>query len=172
MDEPDEHALLDLLDRRGLDEVRADPPVLLGRVEHLVVDPAAVRGLQQRVVEEEAEAAAGASTRATSAIAASTSSMCSNTRQATTASNDASANGSRSAAGPGEARSPRPARRRRAIWFHVGSTPTTSSTPAQAGGEPGDLAVAAADVEDAPARPARRRPAAGSAPRTRGRRRR
>ena len=29
------------------------------RVEHLVVDPAAVRGLQQRVVEEEAEPAAG-----------------------------------------------------------------------------------------------------------------
>ena len=59
VDEGDEHVLLDLLDRLVLDEVGPDPPVLLGRVEDLVVDPAAVRRLQQRVVEEEEEAAAG-----------------------------------------------------------------------------------------------------------------
>ena len=43
VDERDEHALLHLLDRLVLHQVGADPPVLLGRVEHLVVDPAAVR---------------------------------------------------------------------------------------------------------------------------------
>ena len=42
-----------------LDQVGTDPPVLLGRVEQLVVDPSAVRRLQQRVVEEEAEPPAG-----------------------------------------------------------------------------------------------------------------
>ena len=59
VDEGDEHVLLDLLDRLVLDQVGADPPVLLGRVEDLVVDPAAVRRLQERVVEEEEEDAAG-----------------------------------------------------------------------------------------------------------------
>ena len=59
MDERDEDALLDLFDRLVLDQVGPDAPVLLGRIEHLVVDPAAVRRLQQRVVQEEAEAAAG-----------------------------------------------------------------------------------------------------------------
>ena len=98
VDEGDEHVLLDLLDRLVLDEVGPDPPVLLGRVEDLVVDPAAVRRLQQRVVEEEAGSGRRArSTRATSAMAASTSRMCSNTRQATTASKQPSGNGSASA---------------------------------------------------------------------------
>lgn len=60
VDEPDEDVLVDLLDGRALDEVRADPPVLLRRIEELVVDPAAVRRLQERVVQEEAEPAAGA----------------------------------------------------------------------------------------------------------------
>ena len=39
-------------------QVGADAPVLLGRVEHLVVDPARAGRLQQRVVHEEQEAAA------------------------------------------------------------------------------------------------------------------
>ena len=59
VDERDEDALLHLLDRLVLDKVGADAPVLLGWVEHLVVDPSAVRRLQQRMVEEEEEAAAG-----------------------------------------------------------------------------------------------------------------
>ena len=42
--EPDVHTELDLLVGLGLVEVRTDPPVLLGRVEDLIVDPAAVRG--------------------------------------------------------------------------------------------------------------------------------
>ena len=41
-------------------EIRADAPVLLGRIEHLVVDPAAPGRLEQRVVEEEREPPAGA----------------------------------------------------------------------------------------------------------------
>ena len=44
---------------------------------------------------------AGRSTRATSAIAPSTSSMCSNTRQATTPSNEPSGNGNRGGIGTG-----------------------------------------------------------------------
>ena len=102
VDEGDEHALLHLLDRLVLDEVGTDPPVLLGRVEHLVVDPAAVR----------ASGAAGGSGRRGSArrapapvppraMAASTSRMCSNTRQATTASKRT---GRRTAAPPAPAR--------------------------------------------------------------------
>ena len=59
VDERDEHVLFDLLIALLLDEVRADPPVLLGRIEHVIVDPSAVRSLQQRMVEEEAEPAAG-----------------------------------------------------------------------------------------------------------------
>jgi hypothetical protein len=47
------------IDWRPLDQVGPDAPVLLGRVEDLVVDPAAVRRLQQRVVEEEQEPPAG-----------------------------------------------------------------------------------------------------------------
>ncbi len=57
MDEPDVHAELDLFDGLTLDQVRPDPPVLLGRVDHVVVDPTAVGRLQQRMVEEEAEPA-------------------------------------------------------------------------------------------------------------------
>ena len=49
---------LDLLHRLGLLQVAPDAPVLLGWFDHLVVDPAAVGCLQQRVVEEEAEPAA------------------------------------------------------------------------------------------------------------------
>ncbi len=52
------HVLLDFFDRPVFDEVLADAPVLLRRVEDLVVDPAAVRRLQQWMVEEEEEAAA------------------------------------------------------------------------------------------------------------------
>ena len=38
--EADEHAPFDLLDGLGLGQVGPDPPVLLGRIQHLVVDPA------------------------------------------------------------------------------------------------------------------------------------
>ena len=55
VDEGDEDVLLHLLDRLVLHQVGADAPVLLGRIEHLVVDPAAARRLQERVVEEEQE---------------------------------------------------------------------------------------------------------------------
>ena len=58
MDERDEHVLLHLLVALLLDEVRTDSPVLLGRVEHMVIDPSAVRSLQQRMVQEEAESSA------------------------------------------------------------------------------------------------------------------
>jgi hypothetical protein len=98
VDEADVHAELDLLDRLGLGQVRADPPVLLGRVEDLVVDPAAARGLQQRVVQEEDEPAAGAQHPRHLGDRPSTSSMCSKTRQATAASNARRRNGSASAA--------------------------------------------------------------------------
>ena len=93
--------------RLVLDQVRADPPVLLGRVEDLVVDPAAVRRLQQRVVEEEDEAAAGPSTRATSAIAVVERRRCARTRGRRPPRRTlASANGQRGRAGPGVGRSP------------------------------------------------------------------
>ena len=59
VDEGDEDVLLDLLDGRVLAEVGADAPVLLGRIEDLIVDPAAVGRLEQRVVEEEEEPAPG-----------------------------------------------------------------------------------------------------------------
>ena len=59
VDERDEDALLHLLDGLVLDQVGADPPVLLGRIEDLVVDPAAVGRLEQRVVQEEEEPPAG-----------------------------------------------------------------------------------------------------------------
>ena len=58
MDERNEDILLDLLQGLVLDEVRTDAPVLLGWIEELIVDPSAVRCLQQRVIEKEAEAAA------------------------------------------------------------------------------------------------------------------
>ena len=69
MHEADVDARLDLLDRHRLGEVRPDAPVLLGRIDDLVVDPAAGGRRHQRVVEEEAEPAARPSTPATSAIA-------------------------------------------------------------------------------------------------------
>ena len=72
--------------------------------------------------------------------------MCSNTRHATTASNDASANGS-SAASDRAYTAPPPRSCATVIWFHVGSTPTTRR--ARGGEQPADLAVAAADVEHA-----------------------
>ena len=59
MDEADVHAELDLLDRLGLLEIPPDAPVLLGRLDDLVVDPPTVGRLQQRVIEEEAEPPAG-----------------------------------------------------------------------------------------------------------------
>ena len=75
----------------------------------------------------------GASTRATSAIASSTSSMCSNTRHATTASNDRVGERQRvGARARADARGRPRGRRRREIWFHVGSIPTARSTPSSA----------------------------------------
>ena len=50
-------SLLYLLDRGGFNEIGAHPPVLLGWVDRVVVDPSSVRCLQDRVVEEEAETA-------------------------------------------------------------------------------------------------------------------
>ena len=90
----------------------------------------------------------GCSTRATSAIASSTSRMCSNTRQATTASKLAVGERQRRSLAAGET-TRRPAAAATLDAFHVGSMPTTSSAPTAAG-EPADLPVAAADVEHAP----------------------
>src|SRR5256885_6542141 len=58
MDERDEHAPLDLFEAFVLHQVGPDAPVLLGGVEHLVVDPAAPGDLEQRVVQKEQEPAA------------------------------------------------------------------------------------------------------------------
>ena len=148
VDEPDPHAELDLLDRLALDEVGPEPPVLLGRIDHVVVDPAAAGRLQDRVIEEEAERPPGWSTLATSAIASSTSSMCSNTRHATAASNEPSANGS--AAAPHAAyAAPPPRSAATRSEFQVGSIPTTRLPELRS--EAADLAVATPDVEHAPA---------------------
>ena len=92
------------------------------------------------------------------------------TRHMTTASKAASRNGSRSAMA---SRTTGPPARARAtsIWLRVGSTPTTVAP--ERGGPAGELAFAAPDVEHTALR--RRggaRRAGGSAPRTRGQRRR
>lgn len=55
MDEPNEHPELHLFNCLGLGEVGAEPPILLGRVDHVIVDPATSGGLQQRVVQKERE---------------------------------------------------------------------------------------------------------------------
>ena len=60
MHETDEHPPLDLLHRGVLGQVGPDAPVLLGRVEHVVVDPAAVGRLQERMVQEQDEPTARA----------------------------------------------------------------------------------------------------------------
>ena len=71
----------------------------------------------------------GRNTRATSAIAPSTSSMCSNTKHAMTPSKLASAKGSPEA--PAWANMGPPARAAAtSIWFVVGSTPTTEDPAA------------------------------------------
>ena len=57
VDELERHARRNLVDDGVLAEVLADPPVAL--VEDLVVDPAAPRCLEQRVADEEQQAAAG-----------------------------------------------------------------------------------------------------------------
>lgn len=57
--EPDEHAELDLLDKALLREVRTNAPVLLGRINRVVVDPVTPRRLQQWMIEEEREPTAG-----------------------------------------------------------------------------------------------------------------
>ncbi len=59
VDEGDEDILFHLFDREIFHQIRADPPILLGRIENLVVDPSAARSLQQRVIEEEAEPPTG-----------------------------------------------------------------------------------------------------------------
>ena len=59
MHEPDEHAVLDLFDEALFGQIRPDAPVLLGRIDRVVVDPVAPRRLQQRMVEEEREPTAG-----------------------------------------------------------------------------------------------------------------
>jgi len=52
---PDVYAQLNLFDGLSLIEVVPNTPVLLGRLHHMVVNPSAVRGLQQRVVQQEVE---------------------------------------------------------------------------------------------------------------------
>ena len=58
VNEWNEDSLFHLFDREILHQVRSDPPVLLRRIEHLIIDPSAPRGLQQRMIEKEAESAA------------------------------------------------------------------------------------------------------------------
>ena len=109
----------------------------------------------------------GRSTRAISAIAPSTSSMCSNTRHATAASNDASANGS--SAAPARAYAgPPPRSPATLIWFQVGidaddvrSRPAASNRLIWPSPHP-----TSSTRSNRRARPPR---AGGSAPRTRGR---
>ena len=152
VDERDEHALLDLLDRS-----RPRP----GRAR-CASTARAGRGSGRRSSRCSASAAAGGSgrtgtgrrarrTRATSAMASSTSRMCSNTRQATTASKAAVGERQRVGPGPGVGRAAAPLARPPRSGSTVGSTPTTASAPI-GGGQPGHLALAAADVEHA-ARP-------------------
>ena len=130
VDERDEHALLHLLDGLVLHEVGADPPVLLGRVEDLVVDPAAVRA---------SGAAGGSGRRGTGrrapapgpprAMAASTSRMCSNTRQATTASKRAGAERQRRRRRPGRTRRRRRAAAASTTWRRGGVDADGDSAP-------------------------------------------
>ena len=115
--------------------------------------------LQQRVVEEEAGTGRRAAGRGpTSAMAASTSRMCSNTRQATTASNAPAANGRRVGAGAGVGRAAGPLARPPRSGSTSGRRRRPASAPTRRG-QPGHLALAAADVEH----PARRRPARSAA---------
>ena len=149
----------------------ADPPVLLGRVEDLVVDPAAVRRLQQRVVEEEAEPAARLAAPGRPRRSPRRRRGCARTRGR----RRRRRSWRRRTAAPPPRRGRNDGRRRAARrprrWFHVGSTPTTSAPSRD--GQPADLALAAADVEHAPRAGQLAPPrAAGSAPRTPGRRRR
>ena len=94
VDEGQQDAGLDLLQRLVLVQVGADAPVLLGRVEHSVVDPATFRRLEQRVVEEQHQPPARAQHAAISSNVESRSTTCSSTRQTTTASNAPDPNGS------------------------------------------------------------------------------
>ena len=128
VDEADVHAELDLLHRLGLLEVAPDAPVLLGRFDHLVVDPAAVGCLQQRVVEEEAEPPAGREDPGD----------LGDRRVDLVDVLEHEAGDHRIERSVGERelvrRRPGEQRHRRVytaalIWFHVGSTPATSSTP-------------------------------------------
>ena len=52
VDEGQEDVIGYLFGFDGLHQVRADPPVLLGRLHDLVVDPATARRLDERVVQE------------------------------------------------------------------------------------------------------------------------
>ena len=155
-----------------LDEVWADAPVLLGRVEDLVVDPAAVRGLQQRMVEEEEEAAArSTSTRPTSARRGRRRRCARRRGRPPPRRTIADANGRSAAPARGVARRST-ATASHSSCAHVGSTPATR-LDRQLGRETAELSLATPDVEHATrARPSAPRPAEGSAPRTRGRRRR
>ncbi len=55
MYEPDEHPVRHLLVERDLGQVWADAPVLLGRFEDLIVDPATPGRLDERVVQEQGD---------------------------------------------------------------------------------------------------------------------
>ncbi len=155
----------------GLDEVRPDPPVLLGRVDGVVVDPPASGRLEQRMVEEEAEPPAGAQDpgdlgdRGVDGVDVLEHEA--GHRRVERPVGERQLGGARC----GRSAAPPPRSWATRIWFHVGSTPTTSAPTAAH--QPADLAVAAPDVEDpVESIELRRRPAAGSAPRTPGRRRR
>lgn len=58
MDESNPNAEFDLFGRFGLDQIRTETPVLLGWIDHVVIDPGASRRLKNRMIEEEAELAA------------------------------------------------------------------------------------------------------------------
>ena len=125
VDERDEHVLLDLLVALLLDQVGADPPVLLRRVEDVVVDPSAVRRLQQRMVEEEAEPAAGRAAPGRLRRSPRRPRGCARTRDRPRRRRTiASANGS--AAASARANDDAPPRSAATLTqFHVGSIPTT-----------------------------------------------
>lgn len=58
MDKPDEHIFFDLFHRRGLYQIRTQTPVLLWGVDRVIVNPAGIGRLQDRVIEKKAESTA------------------------------------------------------------------------------------------------------------------
>ena len=158
VDERDPHVLVHLLQRRVLDQVGPDPPVLL--VEDAVVDPAAARRLQQRVVEEEEEPAARAAAPGPPRRWPRRRRRCARRRGRRRPRRSwRRRKGSAGGLGPGVARPPPPRARATASWAPGRVDADHPLDARQAGGQPGDLALAAARRRG----PGRPRPGASAA---------